>query len=297
MMFQNQPVIEIGNQLSSALFAPQHGGRLLTWRVDGQDIIHWPAHANWHNPQKIRGGNPLLFPFIARHLVAGEPGWWLDETGIKREMPVHGFARTLPFSHTISTDGMEICMVLEDSDATRQAYPYAFRFEARYRLAGNGMEVTLATSNLSQRPMPYYAGHHFYFSLPQALRATSTIELPPNQRRSFLPDGEISTPEPGRSHYRLSDPLIQDRFHVLRSQQPVYLSTPAIGRKITIELQVPGSIAWHTVTTWAEKPDDDYYCVEPWTGLPNAIHHGQGLRWLQPGQQEQAICRIEAAFT
>ncbi len=296
MIFQDQSVVEIGNRLSSALFAPQYGGRLLRWRINGRDIIYWPDDADWSNPQKIRGGNPLLFPFIARHLVDGQLGWWQDDAGVKREMPVHGFARSLPFSHTVSADGMEISMVLQDNQQTRHFYPYPFRFEARYRLDGNALQVTLAISNLGERPMPYYAGHHFYFSLPHALRETSTLSLPQNQRRSFLQNGDISAPEPGLTCYRLSDPCIQDRFHVLQSQQDVRLSSPAIGREITIGLQVPGSIAWHTVTTWAENPDDDYYCVEPWTGLPNAIHHRLGLRWLQPAQQENATCRIEVGF-
>lgn len=296
MLFQNQPVVAIRNQHAYALFAPEHGGRLLSWHVNGQQIIHWPDTADWSNPRKIRGGNPLLFPFIARHMVDGEPGWWIDETGSRREMPVHGFAHSLPFTYAVSGDHAEITMTLQDNQQTLRYFPYPFRLEVGYRLLGNALEVTLSTWNPGQRPLPYYPGHHFYFSLPKAMRSASTIHLPPTVRQWFRPDGEISAPEPGQMHYQLSDPLIQDCFHVLQSQQDVRISTPALGREITMTLAVPGSIPWHAVTTWSEKPDDDYYCVEPWTGLPNAIHHHQGLRWLQPGQQEKAICIIKAAF-
>jgi aldose 1-epimerase len=34
----------------------------------GQDILYWPDDADWTNVARVRGGNPSLFPFIARHL-------------------------------------------------------------------------------------------------------------------------------------------------------------------------------------------------------------------------------------
>ncbi|KAI3598567.1 Galactose mutarotase [Cupriavidus necator H850] len=37
------------------------------------------------------------------------------------------------------------------------------------------------------------------------------------------------------------------------------------------------------MTTWSESATSDFYCVEPWVGLPDAIHHGQGLRWINQG--------------
>jgi len=49
------------------------------------------------------------------------------------------------------------------------------------------------------------------------------------------------------------------------------------------------------VTTWTEKPDSDFYCIEPWLGLPNAIHHGEGLRHVAPGATEIAVCRLDAS--
>jgi galactose mutarotase-like enzyme len=44
------------------------------------------------------------------------------------------------------------------------------------------------------------------------------------------------------------------------------------------------------VTTWTQSGDSDFYCVEPWLGLPNAIHNNLGLRRLEPGQTETATC-------
>ncbi|RWA55961.1 hypothetical protein AU476_05090 [Cupriavidus sp. UYMSc13B] len=89
---------------------------------------------------------------------------------------------------------------------------------------------------------------------------------------------------------RLDDPRLQDTLHVFRDSPSAALTMP--GREIRFELDLPGSWPWHAVTTWTEAETSDFYCVEPWVGLPDAIHHGQGLRWIEPGQSESAVCRL-----
>ena len=49
---------------------------------------------------------------------------------------------------------------------------------------------------------------------------------------------------------------------------------------------------WYAVTTWTEADTSDFYCIEPWIGLPDAIHNGHGLRWLAPGKTEAASLRL-----
>ncbi|HEY0294753.1 MAG TPA: aldose epimerase [Bordetella sp.] len=293
--FQRQPIIEILAGGSRLRFAPQAGGRLLSWDIDGQPVIHWPEPADWSQPARIRGGNPLLFPFLGRHRVDGVLGRWRDAQGVVRDMPMHGFARNLPFAAQLAPDGKGVRMTLEDSEATRAGYPFRFRFEAAYRLVdARTLEVELATMNTGDAPLPYYAGHHFYFSLPHAQRGATTLELPATGLRGQQPDGSITAAVPGKPRYRLDDPAIDDRMHCLQGtpDRPVRLLMPGQGRVIEIDLRRPGSVPWYAVTTWTEAADSDFYCVEPWLGLPDAIHNGLGLRWLAPGQAETAALRI-----
>lgn len=294
--FDLQDVLELRTPQASLLAAPQFGARLLRWVVDGQPVIDWPASADWSNPARVRGGNPILFPFIGRHFVDGQIGAWRDPHGQTYSMPIHGFARDLPFDYQVDQAASAVRMTLSDTPATRTAYPFGFRFEVCYRLDGRALEVELITHNTGEAPLPYYAGHHFYFALPAALRADTTLELPPNRRQFQEPDGTPAAAVPGRRQYRLDDPEILDRFHVLQQNGPVVLRTPALGRTITLDLehgrQQPDSAPWYAVTTWTERPDSDFYCVEPWLGLPDAIHHGQGLRWIAPGASERAALRI-----
>jgi galactose mutarotase-like enzyme len=293
--FQNQDILELAQGTALLRIAPQAGGRLLSWHIDGQPVIYWPDQADWSQPARVRGGNPLLFPFLARHRVDGQIGRWRDSAGVVRDLPMHGFARDLPFAASVDAQGAGVTMTLSDSDATRAAYPFGFRFDAAYRLAdAHTLDVDLTTTNTGDTPLPYYAGHHFYFALPHTQRGETALELPPTQRRHQEADGSISPAEPGEPRYTLDDPRIIDRFHCLQGTptQPVRLIAPGLGRTLTIDLQRPGSIPWYAVTTWTEAPESDFYCVEPWLGLPDAIHNGLGLRWLAPGATETASLRI-----
>ena len=301
--FQDQDVIEIVRGGSRLLVAPQAGGRLLSWHLHGAPIIHWPDAADWSQPELVRGGNPLLFPFIARHRVDGRIGLWRDARGVVREVPMHGFARALPFEAQIDPQGDGVRMTLTDSEATRTGYPFRFRFEAVYRLVDEvTLDVELITTNTAAAKaadtlghrMPYYAGHHFYFALPHMQRGEATLVLPRNVYRHQLADGTTSTPEAGAARYRFDDPRIVDRFHCLEGEPagPVRIEMPTLRRAVEIDLRRSGSVPWYAVTSWTLAPDSDFYCVEPWLGLPDAIHSGLGLRWLEPGQTETASLRI-----
>jgi galactose mutarotase-like enzyme len=295
-----QDILEIAQDASVLRFSPQAGGRLLSWTIDDEEVIHWPEHADWSEPAKIRGGNPLLFPFLGRHRVDGKIGYWRDAQGTVRELPMHGFARDLPFEPHADVHGAGLRMILTDSDATHAGYPFGFRFEAAYTLVdARTLDVTLTTTNTGSTRLPYYAGHHFYFTLPHTQRGETTLELPHTERCYQQEDGSISPLEPGDASYTLDEARIYDRFHCLKGtpDQPVRIVAPGLDRIITIDLQRPGSVPWYAVTTWTEKPDSDFYCIEPWLGLPDAIHNGKGLRWLEAGQTETATLRITVEKT
>lgn len=303
--FQDRTLIRIGEphaEGSMLLLAPEAGGRLVRWRHRGEDILFWPEPADWTNPAKVRGGNPLLFPFIGRHFVDGEVGRWRDARGQLHELPQHGFARDLPFEVEDASDA-HIVLLLRDSPQTRQGYPFAFEFRVTYRLIHDGLEATFSVKHLDEgdthATMPFYAGHHFYLALPHALRGATELLMPPSRLSRQLPDGSLDRPEPGRGNYQLDDPALQDRYHLLDEAGAATLVIPPhpgapLGRRIRFEVD-GAPVPWHAITTWTENATSDFYCVEPWMGLPNAIHHGEGLHLLAPGEARQATCRLRIA--
>ncbi len=291
--FQNHQVTQLEDNGSRVLIAPEKGARLLRWDADGKPVIFWPDAADWNHVEDVRGGNPILFPFIARHMVDGKIGFWKDEKGIVRALPMHGFAREMPFEIVSQTDN-ELRMRLESNDATRAMYPFDWRFEVVYSLRGSTLETRLETTNTGSATMPYYNGHHYYFALPHDERAQWSLTLPCERWASQdFESGDILFRPATSDETSLDDPELVDRMHVAPGDE-ITLRNDSKNRRLVIRLR--GSTPdWFAVTTWTASDDADFYCIEPWLGLPNAIHHGHGLRHLVPGQSESAVCWIDAS--
>ena len=72
------------------------GARLLRWKLDvptgRREILFWPEGAPMDLDKigPVRGGNPILFPFMGRNYADGEKFAWKAADGVKRPMPQHG---------------------------------------------------------------------------------------------------------------------------------------------------------------------------------------------------------------
>lgn len=285
-IFQQQDIIELVDGAARLRIAPQAGGRLLSWHIIGEEpIIFWPEQADWSAPAKVRGGNPLLFPFLGRHRVGDTIGRWRDASGVVRDLPMHGFACDLPFAAHLDADGRGVDMALESSEATREAYPFAFRFDARYQFVdAHTLDVELTTRNLGDTPLPYYAGHHFYFALPHDERARTRIELPPTRQCHQQPDGSISTPIAGEPSYTLDEARILDRFYCLDGvpSRPVQVDMAGRRRRIEIDLNRPGSIPGYAVKPGPRSPNRTSSASSPGLACPTRSTTAWGCAcWLR----------------
>jgi galactose mutarotase-like enzyme len=294
--FQGQPVVVLENESSRALVSPGHGAHLLCWRLGDWDVVVWPESADWSRPQKVRGGNPVLFPFIARSFHDNHIGFWKSPDGTVRPAPMHGFARDSAFS-IVSAGSDFVEMRLEANDTTRAAYPYDFRFEVGLRLGADSLEVLYRVTNTGKVSLPWSAGHHFYFGIPARERAGWDLELPCRQWASQdFSTGEILLREPATVRDCLSNPDWIDRLHVQPDLDRIRLSHAASGRTISFKDTSPLPGSWYCATTWTERPDSDFFCVEPWSALPNAAANKLGLQNTPPGGIVEISCRIQARW-
>lgn len=290
--FQNQPVLKIQSGDASALVSPAHGARLLSWSVPGWDIIGWPKEADWDRVAKVRGGDPLLFPFIARTYANGRIGSWIDASGVQRPAPMHGFAKDSPF-RVLEAGEDFVTLRLDANETTMACYPFAFRLEVTHRIEPNSLLTSFHVVNRGDQPMPWSAGHHYYLHVPASERANWQLNLPCGKwgRQNFA-DGSISFDAANHASAPLSDPAWIDRFHAEPDLERVVMSHTSSGKSISFENPGKRPEDWVCVTTWTEKPDSDFFCVEPWSAFPNAIHNGLGLRTLAPGAVDEISSRI-----
>lgn len=276
---------------STFLAVPERGARLINWHIslaEGtvRDVIHWPDHADWSNIGHVRGGNPILFPFAARSFVDGKIGWWKSDDGKVRPMPMHGFARNGQFAIEQVTDhGFRARF--EPGEDCQASYPFKYDFTVEYIFSDLALRVELRLTNRDTLPIPWCAGHHFYFTLPwhpDLTDADYRIDVPARKAFRHAADGHLEPqPKPDVSR-RFNDPSLVDSIVTHLKSNTVRFGPAGGEEDVTIRIgddTVPSK--WTTVVTWREKPESPYYCVEPWMGPPSAPEHRNGLHYVEPG--------------
>ncbi|WOO42104.1 hypothetical protein [Rubellicoccus peritrichatus] len=279
---------------STFLAWPEAGSRLMNWHVqmaDGsiRDVIHWPENANYDDIAHVRGGNPVLFPFSARTFCEGEIGFWKAPDGIRRPMQIHGYARDGKFELTSSSEKGFLATFIP-SDACREAYPYQYKFCVRYRFEELSFIVDFELKNEDEQPIPWSAGHHFYFSLPwheELSRKDYHVNIPAKKAFRQDVDGKLVPIKDFKQDSGFDDPAISDLIHCKLKHNAVILGPKSGEEALEIlvgEHTVPSP--WTTVVTWTMDDDSPFYCVEPWMGPPNSPEHKQGLHFVDPGKTE-----------
>lgn len=286
-------IVTLANGTATAELAPSVGARVMQWSVNGRPVLHWPAEADWSAPAKIRGGNPLLFPLIARTFLDGKIGFWRGPDGVVRPAPMHGLVRAARFE-VVACDEVRVVMRTAWDESMAEAWPFPFVFMVEYALEDEALAVAFTVENTGTADMPYSVGNHFYFEVPAAERGGWELV---GKFRAFARqdvDGRIVSVAEGAS--ALSAPEMIDLFHVGPREDGVVLRNARDGRTVAFDLSpdAAGVNPWYAVTTWTETAASDFYCVEPWTALPDAVHNGLGLRWLKPGLRETLRLRLTA---
>lgn len=286
---------------SSFLAWPEGGARLMNWNLayaDGsfRDIIYWPDHLeNLDGIARIRGGNPILFPFCGRCFARGEISCWTSPQGERLPMPTHGFARSGHFEILhLNQNGFSAKLMPSKEDQI--AYPYRYEFTVTYRFEELALYVELRLLNLDTKPLPWSAGHHFYFAMPSregASRADYRIFIPAKQAYRHAANGELAPVLDFPQEDRFDSAGLSDRIHTGLKLNTV--SFGPIDNEEQIEIRVGGDpkpAAGTSIVTWTENDASPFYCVEPWMGPPNSPAHKLGLHFVRPGKSQSFLTEV-----
>lgn len=288
----------VGN--STFLALPERGARLLNWNVtlgDGsvRDVIYWPEQADFADIAKVRGGNPILFPFNGRCFDQGEIFHWRAADGIRRPMPLHGIARQGEFK-VLQADARGFSAQFLPGAEARASYPFDYEFTVTYRFEPLGLSCEFAVTNLGAEPLPWCAGHHFYFTLPWtegSSRGDYLIRIPATRRLRHDPTGALVTGPVLQAEESFANPALVDVLHTgLRGNEAVFGETGR-GGDVVVRLggdKVPPAEAMFV--TWTLAPESPFFCVEPWMGPPNAPGHGVGLKYVSKNETQRFVVSV-----
>ncbi len=279
---------------STFLAAPEMGARLMNWTVtfpDGtfRDVITWPELSTLRDFVKARGGNPILFPFSARTFCEGEINFWKDVQGQARPMPMHGFARQGDFE-IIRIDETGFAARFAPDQIALEAYPYNFDFDVVYRFDEKALTVEMRLKNNDEVPIPWSAGHHFYFNLPWlegTTRRDYEISIPASNACRHAADGSLFEVSGHRKTESIANPELVDRIHYGLTRSIVTCSCLKDDSRIEIELGADGNPdPEYAIVTWTQSDTAPFFCIEPWMGPPNSPETKVGLHTVNPGRSE-----------
>ena len=287
---------------STFLAFPEKGARLMNWNLtlgDGsvRDVIYWPELPALDDFVKVKGGNPILFPFCGRTFDRGEISQWRAADGVRRPMPIHGIARQGEFKVT-RLDAHGFAAQLVPGAEARAAYPYDYEFVVTYRFAPLGLACEFTLKNLDTQPIPWCAGHHFYFTVPWSeglQRDDYPIRIPAGKtlKQDMTGTGQLLTGPTLKLEEPLGNPALIDTFHTALKDNAVVFGEKGRPGDVTVRLgtaRVPPSGA--TFVTWTPDAAAPFFCVEPWMGPANAPEHKLGLQWVTPGQTQNFVVEV-----
>lgn len=243
---------------------------------------------------------PILFPICGRL-----PNGFCTVGGVRCEPEAHGFLR---HSETVRTAGgaESLTLTLEDSPRTRAVYPFAFRTDVTYSLAGRTLTLCVQVTNRGTNVMPFALGLHPGFSMPFAGGTVSDYAVrfegasgslrrvnfdrnewfPIGGTREFpLRDGEYL--DPTDAFFAIGSAFFEETPH-----------TVCLERKGTDRCIVMHFPDFRYFGLW-RAPGGKFLCLEPWTSMPPLsetvceLTEKPDLIRLGAGESRTLICTVE----
>lgn len=282
-----------GNQ-ARAVVHPELGGWLTRYarHLPGHgwvDALHHDDAVVARYPDRMWAGNPVLFPHVSFNVSQGQEGQY-ELNGQLYASPQHGFARRVPWQVRRRTESA-VTLEVTDSERTRPSYPFAFRHELTYRLVAGRLEWEQVIENRDRQPLPFSTGFHPY--LPVPLRAGGErnrcfLRLPRATRYNALNRAETFFDEPFPAQ-ELGVAVDTSATLVLGdlAERTVALVDPDAGLEIVLDFA--DHPAYRFLVLWSRSTTENFYCLEPWTALPNSFGRPDGeVIVLRPGETFRA---------
>jgi galactose mutarotase-like enzyme len=226
-------------------------------------------------------------------------------------------------SNPISLPPRQVTLVLEDSPTTHVLFPFRFRVALTYELEPSSLSVKgeiqflgpLEESpsgshadrvaqpqgeNSSQTgaAMPVAPGFHPFFKIPLRHGGRFSECFLETQAETLLRvtpkglAGKASAIEPSQRPHPLAERDFQNTILAGLKDPVVYLMDR--DQKMSLEMGWSSQDPYKYLVLWTQpsEPVPAFFCVEPWTALPDALAPGHGAVWLQKGESLSFGLRI-----
>ena len=248
------------------------------------EVLHFDQQVVDRYPNQMYAGNPILFPQVSFNHSGGREHHY-EWKGQTFPMPQHGFARKSKWRVT-KVNETALAMELVPNDETRKVYPFEFRHQIIYELIDSRLHLHQSIENHGTRVMPFSTGLHPYFKVPLlegSKREDCEVELPDCRLITQHKDWQSWTAEPfAARRISVQDDVSGTMFLTDFANPEIAIIDPASNLKTVLHFD---SARYPFLALWAKSTAEPYYCIEPWTALPNSFARKETeLVLLDPGQ-------------
>ena len=261
------------------------------------------AQMLWQGDPAVWAGQaPILFPYCGK--LKGDR---FTHAGRIYEGAQHGFARRTEHALT-GQDGQSLTFALQSGEETLKKYPFPFRLENRYTLAGRTLCHSVRVENTGSGEMNFAFGFHPAFLCPFDSAHTAadySLQFDTPQTPLVVEVGEEDRLVTGKTwpyFERQTDIPLQEGMFDHDSTcftgldcKTLSLVERDTGRRVSVRVE-----GFPFVLMWSARGPIRYVCIEPWHGIPDAreasgvfsekphtIHLAPGGSWG---------CRMEVTF-
>ncbi|WP_421735383.1 aldose epimerase [Cellulomonas sp.] len=276
------------------------GGRIRTSDGVWRDLLRPTRRTALGEPEKCSSFPMVPWSNRIRDgvLPFGDRTWQLQRNGADGTA-IHGAARHSAWTVTDRTE-TRVVLELDTTGLVGVNFPWQFRAQITYALAGGKLVVGTSVRNVDREPFPAGFGHHPYFQRtlsPVGTAAPPTpgqpvLEVPAHQGYSLvnaLASGPAG-PVPQRADFRVARPLtstfVDDVLTAWEPGAPVRISYQDLG--VSVDLHADPVYAHLVLYAPRKRP---YFAVEPVTNVNNgfSLHAagvpGTGVFVLEPGEE------------
>ena|SRR2546429_1238259 len=261
---------------ATAVVAPELGGWLLRYARQAPkhgwvEALHFSQAVVDRYPKEMYAGMPVLFPLVSNNRV-GDQEHRYEWNEKMFEMPQHGFARRSKWALKEQT-ATSITMELTDNGTTQADYPFAFRFCLTHRLQQGRLHWEQVVENKSNEPLPFSTGFHPYFAVPltaKSERGACFVEIPESKRLTPVGPFERFTARPfPAQNWSVDEDVADTMFLTDLKKQELVLVDPVSELEVVFNFE--DAPQHRFVAIWSKTTSEPFYCLEPWTALPNSF--------------------------
>ncbi len=285
-----------------ATFVPELGMIGSSLRHEGEELFHQGGGLEAYGRRGSTFALPLLHPWANRlsrwdfqlgeRRVELDPNAPISHRDDATGTAIHGLLAASP--HWTVTDADRGMLAAELDFGAVPEYMHAFPLPHRLRYAaaveGASLRVALAVTATGDVPVPISFGFHPYLTLPGSDRRGWEVQIPVAARsvvdERMIPTGETIPVAPGELDGPLAERTFDTGFPRLHGDEPAF-SLADDRRRLTLTHR-----AGYPVTQVYAPDGSQFICYEPMTAPVDALITGEGLRWIEPGEEFEAVFTI-----